>query len=437
MSLFDQVARQHFDSTPEGWVTRRIKHVANVQTSNVDKVAADDEEPVRLCNYTDVYYNDRITSDLPFMEATATPKEIEKFTLRGGQVIITKDSEGWDDIGIPALVSEDIPGTLCGYHLAMFTPEDGQLDGGFFAWLCRADALNDQFKLSANGVTRFGLGQYAMKNAIIGLPPLETQKRIAAFLDAKTAQIDGLIEKKRALLERLGEKRQAIINQAVTKGLNPAAPMKDSGIDWLGHIPAHWEVLPLRRLARRVMTGRTPSSAEGDFFTDGEVPWYTPGDFDRLILAGAEKSLIKVAFVEGAAILYPADTVLLVGIGATLGKVGVAPTECTSNQQINAIMSGDGVVPLFVAYFLHGFRAEVRMMASGNTLPILNQDKTKAIYVTRAPFEEQRVIVDHLLEVDQRIGELTSTIQRSIDVLQESRAALITNAVTGQVEGLR
>ena len=88
-----------------------------------------------------------------------------------------------------------------------------------------------------------------LQDIYVPFPPLETQKRIAAFLDEKTAQIDGLIEKKRALLERLAEKRQAIITQAVTKGLNPAAPMKDSGIDWLGQIPAHWEVKRLRSLA--------------------------------------------------------------------------------------------------------------------------------------------------------------------------------------------
>jgi type I restriction enzyme, S subunit len=92
MSLFDQIARQHYSCPPDGWTTKRLKFIAKVQNSNVDKVSADGEEPVRLCNYTDVYYNDKITADLPFMEATATTSEIEKFTLKAGQVIITKDS---------------------------------------------------------------------------------------------------------------------------------------------------------------------------------------------------------------------------------------------------------------------------------------------------------------------------------------------------------
>jgi type I restriction enzyme S subunit len=234
MSLFDQIARQHYASPPAGWQTIKIKFIADVQTSNVDKLSADDEEPVKLCNYTDVYYNDRITSDLPFMEATATPKEIEKFTLKAGQVFITKDSEGWDDIGIPALVTEDMPGVLCGYHLAIFTPDSDKLDGAFLAWLCRAEALNDQFKLSANGVTRFGLGQYPMKNAFVAVPDVNTQKRISRFLDEKTTEIDELISQisgarlttkgrrdavnrsRKSLCGLLLEYRSALINAAVT-----------------------------------------------------------------------------------------------------------------------------------------------------------------------------------------------------------------------------
>nr|WP_283091207.1 restriction endonuclease subunit S [Gluconobacter kondonii] len=269
------------------------------------------------------------------------------------------------------------------------------------------------------------------------LPPLETQKRIAALLDEKTAQIDGLIEKKQALLERLAEKRQAIITQAITKGLSPAALMKDSGIDWLGQIPAHWDVLPLRRIADRVTTGRTPPTIAGDFFTEGEVPWFTPGDFEGLVLSKAEKALIPEAFTEGFAVLYPANSVLLVGIGATLGKVAMSPVACASNQQINAITIGRNDAPMFLTYFLHAYRAEVRMSASGNTLPILNQDKTKALVVTRPPLAEQKAIGVFLSEIDAKIAQVTKRVTDSIILLNEQRSSLITAAVTGCIEDLQ
>ncbi len=232
MTTVPEKVRKAYGSLPSGWRLEKLKFFATVRNSNVDKTTADDEERVRLCNYTDVYYNDRITSSLDFMVGSATKIEIERFQLKRGQVILTKDSEEWDDIGIPALVVEDMPGVLCGYHLTVLEP-GVDLDGGFLAWLCRAEPLNDQFKLGANGVTRYGLGQYAMKNAFIAIPPLKTQRRISAFLDKKTSEIDSLIRQlsgdsyttkgqreaavgNGSLCGLLLEYRSAVINAAVT-----------------------------------------------------------------------------------------------------------------------------------------------------------------------------------------------------------------------------
>lgn len=336
MSLFDQIAQQHYAAPSENWQTKRVKFLADVQTSNVDKVSADDEEPVKLCNYTDVYYNDRITPDLPFMDATAAHKEIVKFALKAGQVLITKDSESWDDIGIPALVAEDMPGVLCGYHLGIFTPDSEQLDGAFLAWLCQADALNDQFKLSANGVTRFALGQYPMKNAVIGLPSLQSQKRIAALLDEKTARIDALIAKKQTLLERMAEKRQLIVAQAVTKGLNPTAPMKDTGINWVGQIPAHWEKGNIRRFAS-MKTGHTPSRSMPEYWDDCTIPWFTLSDVwqlrdgTRVYIEETAEKISELGLANSAAELLPAGTVIF-SRTASIGFSGIMACPMATTQ---------------------------------------------------------------------------------------------------------
>jgi type I restriction enzyme, S subunit len=120
MTVIPEKVTRAYGGLPPGWKIEKLKFYSGVRNSNVDKVIKDDEEPVRLCNYTDVYYNDRITPELPFMEGSATDAEIDKFQLKKDQVIITKDSEGWDDIGISALVVEDMPDVLCGYHLSIF-----------------------------------------------------------------------------------------------------------------------------------------------------------------------------------------------------------------------------------------------------------------------------------------------------------------------------
>lgn len=423
MSLFDQIAQQHYAALPKGWQTKKIKFLADIQTSNVDKLTADGEEPVRLCNYTDVYYNDRITPDLPFMEATATPKEIEKFTLQAGQVFITKDSEGWEDIGIPALVTEDMPGVLCGYHLAIFTPDSDNLDGAFLAWLCCADALNDQFKLSANGVTRFGLGQYPMKNAVVGYPPLETQKRIAAFLDEKTAQIDGLIARKQALLSRLAEKRQATITQAVTKGLNPAVPLKDSGIDWLGQIPAHWGRRSLRYAVENLNRMRIPIAAELRKGVERLYPYYGASGI--------------IDYVDEYIIDFP--TVLVAEDGANLLSRSTplafaAEGQYWVNNHAHILRPTDMSI-WFCAALLALYPLDPHI--SGSAQPKLTKDALMSLPVWVPPLDEQTSIEKSVMADLAAIDPVIAKCGSSIEKLTEYRTALITSAITGQIAGLQ
>ena len=311
-----------------------------------------------------------------------------------------------------------------------------QVDGPFLYYLLksRAPALN----AIANGTTFVELSRDELAAVPVEFPPLDTQRRIVRFLDEKTARIDGLIEKKRAILDRLAEKRQALITRAVTKGLNSEAPMKPSGIDWLGDIPAHWEVLPLRRITSRVATGRTPPSTTTDYFTDGNLNWFTPGDFSTGIeLHNSARKVTPEAIEDGVCTLFPIRTVFLVGIGATLGKVAVSTTTGSANQQINAILPDRNNDPYFMAYFLHGYRTEVSVTSNGNTLGILNQDGTKSLLMSVPPLFEQKEIASELMSHDAREAEIVQQIRGSIGLLQDYRTALITAGVTGQLAELR
>jgi type I restriction enzyme S subunit len=123
--------------------------------SNVDKKTVSGERSVRLCNYTDVYYNERITAELPFMEATASVDQIARFGLRAGDVLLTKNSETPDDIAVPAYVVADLPDVVCGYHLALLRP-GREVDGRYLFWALSSRSSREQFSASANGITRFG-----------------------------------------------------------------------------------------------------------------------------------------------------------------------------------------------------------------------------------------------------------------------------------------
>ena len=436
MTEVPEKVREAYRELPPDWKLEKLKFFADVRNSNVDKTISEHEEPVRLCNYTDVYYNDHITPDLHFMDGSATEAEIERFQLKRGQVIITKDSEGWDDIGIPALITEDMPEVLCGYHLSVFEPGP-ELDGGFLAWLCRAEPLNDQFKLAANGVTRFGLSQYPMKNAFIVLPPLDTQRRIARFLDEKTARIDGLIEKKRALLDRLAEKRQVLITRAVTKGLNPDAPMKPSGIDWLGDIPDGWSFKRLKHLATY-----NDEVLPKDFDNLREIDYV---EISGVTLSGGIEEVKRIAFYDApsrARRKVQSGDILISTVRTYLGAIATveeASDDLVASTGFCVVRPGSEVDSNFLGWFAKSdiFVSNIVSRSVGVSYPAINASKIATIEVLMPPLlHMQQRIARFLDEKTAQLDELIDKIEESQNLLEEYRSALITQAVTGQLAKL-
>jgi len=211
--------------------------------------------------------------------------------------------------------------------------------------------------------------------------------------------------------------------------LSPYREHKNTGIEWLGEIPRHWGTLPLRRLIRMVKTGGTPAGADDSAFDDAGFNWYTPGDFsERLVLGKSDRALSDLGKLDVHT--FPPMTVMLVGIGATIGKVGISVGESSCNQQINGIVCGDLVDPAFVAYYLRTMRSFIMQCGKYTTLPIINQDETKSLTITHPPLPEQRAIAAFLDRETARIDSLIAKKQKQIDLLQRKRAALISQAVT-------
>ena len=140
---------------------------------------------------------------------------------------------------------------VCGYHLTMLRSEGDVVDGRFLFRALQSSGIREQFYVSAKGITRYGLSQHHIQDVLIPLPPLDEQRQLAAYLDRKTAEVDTLIRKKQALIARLGELRAALIHRAVTKGLDPDVPTKDSGVEWLGEVPEHWTVTRMKHVLVR------------------------------------------------------------------------------------------------------------------------------------------------------------------------------------------
>ncbi len=183
------------------WSDNHLHEVAKIIVSPVNKKTVEGEIPVELCNYTDVYYNIRITNTLEFMKATAKQSEIDKYTLQVDDVIITKDSETPGDIAIPALVSEDLGGVVCGYHLAIIRPNKKSLEGAYLNYLLSMQKTRYYFFTLANGATRFGLSIGSINNAHFNLPPLKEQQKIATVLTNADKEIE-LLEQQLADLQQ-------------------------------------------------------------------------------------------------------------------------------------------------------------------------------------------------------------------------------------------
>lgn len=201
---------------PKHWEVALIKHVADVRFSGVDKHSHTHETPVRLCNYTDVYKNDRITDGMDLMHATATASEIARLTLKAGDVILTKDSETPDDIGVPAWVPEDLPGVVCAYHLGLLRPVLDRVVGEFLFRAIGSARTAQQFHVLATGVTRFALGKHDVKNAVIALPPVEEQKTICRWISDECQPLDDAIIRTEDEIKLIREYRDRLIADVVT-----------------------------------------------------------------------------------------------------------------------------------------------------------------------------------------------------------------------------
>jgi len=201
---------------PDNWNIRRLRALATVRASGVDKNINEDEHAVSLCNYVDVYKNDRIVAGIEFMKASASQEEIRSFELKSGDVIITKDSESWDDIAIPAFVPEALPGVVCAYHLTLIRPFPHEIGGEFLFRAFSSDPVADQFRVSANGVTRFGLSQGAIKGAFFPVPPLGEQRAIVAHINEKCAEVDRAVSRAEREIELMREYRARLISDVVT-----------------------------------------------------------------------------------------------------------------------------------------------------------------------------------------------------------------------------
>ena len=267
-------------------------------------------------------------------------------------------------------------------------------------------------------------------------PSLDEQKLIAGFLDKRLAQVDALIAKQETLLEKLAEQRVALISHAVTKGLNPDVEMKETGISWFKQIPKSWDIKQLKFVITKIQTGSTPPSAVPEYYSSDDIVWYGPADFtdENYILNESVKKISALALEDKVVKPMPKGSIMMIGIGATLGKVAITNVDCTTNQQINSLISIEDVNAKYLMYQLNSLRDIVKLLSSASTLGIINQEKTKCLKIIVPSLNDQNEIVEFLDKELNEISAVKKSVEQTINKLKEYRSTLITQVVTGKID---
>ncbi|WP_413731853.1 MULTISPECIES: restriction endonuclease subunit S [unclassified Shewanella] len=273
-------------------------------------------------------------------------------------------------------------------------------------------------------------------NSIL-LPSEVEQRTIAAFLDYETARIDSLIDKQQRLIELLKEKRQAVISHAVTKGLNPDAPMKDSGVEWLGQVPEHWVVSPLKYHCS-FSGGGTPSK-ENTSYWNGSIPWVSPKDMKSYWITDSEDKITEQAVVESSTNLIAAGAVLIVvrsGILQRTIPVGINTIPVTINQDMKAIRFKSIAYAQYISMFIKGYEQSLLLdwRKQGATVESLEHEYLANTLIPFPPEEEVLEIIRNLTQKLQKFDQIECDTTKAISLLQERRTALISAAVTGKID---
>ncbi|EFC2638242.1 restriction endonuclease subunit S [Escherichia coli] len=304
---------------------------------------------------------------------------------------------------------------------------------GYYKYLFKSQTFISELQTSIVGIREGkNISYEELQYSLLPIPAEEEQTRIANFLDKKTALIDEVISIKEQQISLLKERKQIIIQQAVTQGLDPNVPMKDSGVDWIGKVPAHWEVKKMKFIFDSIQTGTTPVTSEPKYF-DGDVDWYNPKDLNAGYLDKSEKTISELAIKHGQAKIFPGDSVLIVGIGATCGKTAYLKSSSAFNQQITGFSSRHENAE-FMYYLISMYSSVMLKVANYTTLPILNNEFFKHFLLPCPSKIEQDRIVG-FLRIETLKFEKTIEIQlQQIERLKEYKTTLINSAVTGKIK---
>ncbi|MBO0494510.1 restriction endonuclease subunit S [Pseudomonas sp. Marseille-Q1929] len=416
---------------PEHWGLSQLKHLVSGIESGTSVNATD--TPAAQGEYgvlkTSCVYSGKFD---PAENKAILPEEYDRATcpLVVGSLIVSRMNTP-DLVGAAGLVDIAPEGVFLPDRLWQVSFLG--TNSSFVYFWSQSASYRAQVKMVCTGTSSSmqNLSQDQFKDFVLGVPGLEEQQVIAAHLERETARIDALMEKKTRFIELLREKRQALITHAVTKGLDLNVKMKDSGVEWLGGVPEHWDVLSFQRCV---------------FIAEGQVDPEKSPYLEMLLLAPnhIESGSGRLLYTETAEeqnaesgkYLCQKGDVVYSKIRPALRKVCMAPEVGLCSADMYPLRGHSGMSNQFLFWFLlsEPFSAFAVLEADRVAMPKINRESLNSVQLPRPPFAEQVLIAARLELETARLDNLRSKTERSIELLKERRSALITAAVTGQID---
>ena len=415
---------------PSHWSSKQLKYLCTYNDEVLSELTKKDDE----IEYVDIGGVSSISgiANIETMTFGDAPSRARRI-VKDGDVIVSTVRTYLEAI---APINNPPENLIVSTGFAVIRPTS-LLTKSYTSYCLRAKGFIKEVVARSVGVSYPAINASELVNIKIPFLNYEEQIQITAFLDHETAKIDSLIEKQQKLIALLKEKRQAVISHAVTKGLNPNAPMKDSGVEWLGEVPEHWDVSKLK-WKTFTTSGSTPSTSKYSlYYEDGDIPWIRTTDLNNGILEETPISITKRAVAETACSVLPKKSILIAMYGGagSIGKHALLEFESTINQAVCGILPNSNFHPEFLHRFYEFYRPFWMIEAAGTRKdPNIGQDQVKESKVVIPAAEEQKAISNYIIEMQNNFDSLTSKAESAIALMQERRTALISAAVTGKID---
>lgn len=414
---------------PEHWDFKRLKNVVSCNDEALDERTDPDLE-IEYVDISSVSLVNGIekTETMPFEKAPSRARR----KVKDGDIIVSTVRTYLKAI---APICEPPENMVVSTGFAVVRPKNN-LFSGFAGYFLQSNGFVGDVVANSVGVSYPAINASDLVRIPAVEPPLEEQKAIARFLDFKIAQIDSLIAKKKSLLDKLTEKRTALISHAVTKGLDQTVQMKSSGIEWIGDIPRHWSIRRIK-FAAKLESGHTPSKQVPEYWEDCDIPWVSLNDSKQLsavdYISETAIQINSLGLANSSARLLPANAVVFTR-DATIGLSAITTRSMAVSQHLIAWIPGLDITSLYLLRVFSAMKGFLDSFTFGATIKTIGMPDVKRLAMPIPPREEQEAITAFIDEQLRAISPQIRAIEIAIDKLTEYRSALITGAVTGQID---